>query len=504
MRRCDDKGYDVLSGLATRSATPFGYGAIDLRYHFVSVNAALAAMTGREIADHEGRAVADVLPWLWPQIETGVLHVIDSDDSEFTGEFVAERPPDATAITWLMSLYPLRSADRVVGIAFIALDVSGYRRTEELGSVIAQTMEEGCLSLDTAGRVMRMNPAAERLLGWSEHELRGRHIRELTRRRGPDEVRLESVGFAVQRALRERRPLRRQADVFIRRDGAPLPVVCSAAPEPAGGTVVVFHDATGDADARRAGADRGVDETWERSIRDALDDNRFELYSQPIMPLTGAAAREELLLRMFTRDGGVISAAAFLPHAETCGLIAEIDRWVIRQAVRHAALGSIVQVNLSAASTLDPDVLDLIGSQLQIVGAPAANLTFELAATVLIEHGPAVETFAAGLQRLGCGLAVDNLRTGFGNFTYLKRLPVQSLKIDVGLIAGLPDNPVSQHLVRAIVSLARNIGATTIAAGVEDRQTLTLLRSYGVDYAQGYHISHPALACQPQHLLAHA
>ena len=505
VKRTDVKGSDALSWLATGSGAPFGHGSMDLDFRFVSVNPTLAAMTGLECSDHAGRAVADVLPWLWPQIEAGVLHLIDSDEGEFTGEFVAERPLDVPAATWLMSFFALKPGDRLAGIAFIALDVSGYRRAEEIGAVIAQTMEEGCLSLDTTGRLMGMNAAAERLLGWSEHELRGRHIRELTRRRGADGVPLPSLGFAAQRAVRERRPVRLQDDVFVRGDGGLLPVVCSATPEPGGGTVVVFHDASGRAGPARAGAEQGAeDEGWAWRIRDALDDNRFELYSQPIMPLTGGAAREELLLRMITRDGEVISAATFLSHAERCGLIAEIDRWVIGQAVRHAALGRIVQVNLSPASTADPEVLELIGAQLRDVGAPAANMTFEVTATVLTDDAAAGETFARGLQRLGCGLTVDNFRTGYGNFTYLERLPVQSLKIDGGLIRELPSNAVNRHLVQAIVSLARSIGATTIAAGVEDRDTMALLRGYGVDYAQGYHISHPAPARRVQDVLAHA
>ncbi|MEA2143564.1 MAG: hypothetical protein QOI64_1994, partial [Solirubrobacteraceae bacterium] len=102
------------------------------------------------------------------------------------------------------------------------------------------------------------------------------------------------------------------------------------------------------------------------------------------------------------------------------------------------------------------------------------------------------EAFARDLRRLGCGLVLDDFGTGFGSFTYLKRLPVQSLKIDVDFVCDLPCNQANQHLVRAIVSLARSFGSETIAEGVEDEKTLVLLRKLGVDFAQGYHIGRPA------------
>jgi EAL domain-containing protein (putative c-di-GMP-specific phosphodiesterase class I) len=332
------------------------------------------------------------------------------------------------------------------------------------------------------------------MLGWTENELRGRHMHDLIHHQRPDGAPLPATECPLDCVRTQRRPVRSLEDAFVRRDGRILPIVCSASPEAGGGVVIVFRDATEEIERRRRAARELDDMTWVGRIREAIDEGRLELYSQPILPLSGGAAREELLLRMISRGGDVIPAAAFVHAAEKYGLIAEIDRWVIAQAVRYAALGRIVHVNLSAASTADARLLDLIRRELQIASAPAANVIFELTETALMSNAAAGEAFAAGLRELGCGLALDDFGTGFGSLTYLKKLPVQALKIDIEFVRDLPCNEANQHLVQAIVSLARSFDNETIAEGVEDRETLALLREYGVDYAQGYYISHPVAA----------
>jgi EAL domain-containing protein (putative c-di-GMP-specific phosphodiesterase class I) len=98
------------------------------------------------------------------------------------------------------------------------------------------------------------------------------------------------------------------------------------------------------------------------------------------------------------------------------------------------------------------------------------------------------QAFAERLRELGCGLALDDFGTGSGSFAYLQQLSVQALKIDIDFVCDLPSSPANQHLVQAIVALAHSFGTETIAGGVEDRETLALLREFGVDYAQGYAI----------------
>jgi EAL domain-containing protein (putative c-di-GMP-specific phosphodiesterase class I) len=101
------------------------------------------------------------------------------------------------------------------------------------------------------------------------------------------------------------------------------------------------------------------------------------------------------------------------------------------------------------------------------------------------------EAFARGLAALGCGLALDDFGTGFGSFTYLKKLPITHLKIDIEFVRDLVTNPDNLHVVKAIVSLAHAFGCQTIAEGVEDEQALTMLRAEGVNFAQGFHLGRP-------------
>ncbi|HWK17785.1 MAG TPA: EAL domain-containing protein, partial [Solirubrobacteraceae bacterium] len=123
--------------------------------------------------------------------------------------------------------------------------------------------------------------------------------------------------------------------------------------------------------------------------------------------------------------------------------------------------------------------------------ADPARVIFELTETALMDDIDAGERFTRGLNALGCAVALDDFGTGFGSFTYLQRLPVRYLKIDIEFVRDLTTKAASRHLVTAIVNLAKGFEQETIAEGVEDAQTLELLRDFGVDYAQGFHLGRP-------------
>jgi EAL domain-containing protein (putative c-di-GMP-specific phosphodiesterase class I) len=256
-----------------------------------------------------------------------------------------------------------------------------------------------------------------------------------------------------------------------------------------GGHVVVRPD-TGDACAGEARA-------WIGRIRDAVEHDRFVLHAQPIVDLaTGRRVQHELLIRMTDERGGVIDPAAFLPVAEQHGLIGEIDRWVVRRALGMAARGAPVELNLSAESIGDPELCSFVERELAESGADPTLVVFEVTETALLRHEAVAERFLHAVRDLGCGVALDDFGTGYGGFTYLKRLPVDFLKIDVEFVRELPRDQASRHLVEAVVSLARAFGVRTIAEGVEDERTLRLLTELGVDLAQGFGICRPAPAAE--------
>jgi len=234
-------------------------------------------------------------------------------------------------------------------------------------------------------------------------------------------------------------------------------------------------------------------ETWIGRIRDGLDEDRFVLYAQPVIDLaTGATVQYELLIRLRDRDGQLIPPLAFLPTAERCGLIAEIDQWVIRQAARIAALGHPVTVNLSAASSGEPLVLDAIGDELLHYQTNPGDIVFEITETAVMQNMDRGRHFAERMVALGCRFALDDFGTGFASFTYLKQLPVHYLKIDIEFVRDVVQSPRDRSVVTAIVSLARGFGQQTIAEGVENEETAGVLRSLGVNLAQGYLFGAPA------------
>ena len=328
------------------------------------------------------------------------------------------------------------------------------RRAEELCAVTLHTIAEGLIALDAEGRLTCMNGAAERMLGWTEDELLGHAVEGLIHRRRPDGAEPPDIDSPLACIFREHLTVRGREDSLVRRDGRILPVMCSASPEPGGGVVIAFADVTEELEARRR-AERKLEAiAWVSRVREAIEEDRLVLHSQPILPLRGGAAREELLLRMVSREGEVVSAGAFLPAVEELGLIFEIDSWVIARAVRFAALGRIVQVNLSAASMADTRLLEHIARQLAIIGAPAGNIVFEVTEAALMSDPTVGQAFAARLRELGCGLALDDFGTGSGSFAYLQELSVQALKIDIDFVRGLPRDTANQHLVQAIVALA--------------------------------------------------
>jgi EAL domain-containing protein (putative c-di-GMP-specific phosphodiesterase class I) len=259
------------------------------------------------------------------------------------------------------------------------------------------------------------------------------------------------------------------------------------------GAVVVFRDAS-EARAQQAKLERNLEAlTWIERIREALDSDRFVLYAQPIIELaSGATVQHELLIRMHDEDGALVPPGLFLPVAEEYGLIREIDRWVIRNACGLAAGGHPVEVNLSADSLGDPTLLAFVEQELARTGAEPAHIVFELTETGLLRDEDSAQSFIEGVSRLGSRVALDDFGTGYGGFTYVKRLPVDFLKIDVEFVRDLAQNAASQHVVRAVVNLARDFGHRTVAEGVEDDETLELLRGLGVDFAQGFGIGRPA------------
>jgi diguanylate cyclase (GGDEF)-like protein len=240
-------------------------------------------------------------------------------------------------------------------------------------------------------------------------------------------------------------------------------------------------------------------QTTAARIRDALTGDRLSLHTQPIRSLaSGGIERYELLLRMTTEQGELLPAASFIEAAERAGMVQELDRWVVARALellaereRQGAPLSL-HVNISGASLTDVSVLEFIERRLDEGGADPSSCTFEITETANVCDYDAAAGFADRLTDFGCQVAIDDYGAGFGPFHYLKRIPFDLIKIDGSFVRDMPRNDADQLTVQAIVQIARGLGKTTIAEYVQDDQTAEMLREYGVDMAQGFHLGRPA------------
>jgi EAL domain-containing protein (putative c-di-GMP-specific phosphodiesterase class I) len=237
---------------------------------------------------------------------------------------------------------------------------------------------------------------------------------------------------------------------------------------------------------------------WLARLREAVAEDSFVLHFQPIVSLQdGSVTHHEALLRLADLpDGSLIAPGAFLPAAERYGLIRELDRMVLCKVAEilggvQAGSGVSIAINLSALSVTDADMLAYLASALDRAGADPAQLMVEVTETAAISDMASARDFCAGVLSLGCGVALDDFGAGFGSFQYLKHLPFSHLKIDGDFIRGLPGSPTDQLVVPALAGVVRGMGRQTIAEFVGDNRTMTMLREYGVDYAQGFHVGRP-------------
>ncbi len=430
-------------------------------------------------------------------------------DGRWDGECLKRRKDGSTFPAYVRHRSICDESGRRIGVVAVSMDVSQRKEGErELRTArnylraVTDSIGQGVYTADNAGRINYMNPVAQELLGWTLQELEGKPAHDVVHSRKPDGSPYPIEECPIMIALRRGERASVPDDIFIRRDGRHLPVAYTAAPITTGdgmeGGVIVFEDIT----ERKAETERLESQleklSWVREIREALVDGRFELHAQPIVEIaSGHVVQRELLLRM--RVGGAGGAVEklhapsdFLPVAEEFGLIGDIDRWVIDRATELARTGVPVELNVSACSICDPSVLEHIRRALDRTGADPRIMVFELTETAILSDIGAARAFIDELHAMQCKVALDDFGTGYGGFTYLKQLPIDYLKIDMEFVRDLPSNTASRNVVEAIVSLARGFDLITVAEGVEDGETLELLRQLGVDCAQGYHLGRPA------------
>jgi len=239
------------------------------------------------------------------------------------------------------------------------------------------------------------------------------------------------------------------------------------------------------------------DVTTMNRLRKALETDRFELMYQPLMHVTTrTVSHYETLLRLPT-ESGVLRPESFLPAAFRFGLMADIDRWVLKRAVQSLAelMPSMPDIklstNLSGFAFEDEELAAYLRAVLKDYDVPGDRLILEITEQLAVRFAASTDRQLALLRELGCQLAIDDFGSGYSSFTYLKRLPVDFLKIDGAFIKSLARDKVDQAMVRMVGEVARAAGIETVAEYVNSQATFDLLAKYGIDYAQGYFIGKP-------------
>lgn len=240
-------------------------------------------------------------------------------------------------------------------------------------------------------------------------------------------------------------------------------------------------------------------------IERALREDRFVLCTQPIVPLQKQHANKlhcEFLLRMQSDEGGLVEPELFIDAAERYNLMRKLDRWVIDKTL--SALAPITPwhpsgpqqtyaINLSGQSMTDPHLIRFIRKRLDQLNIDPRYLCFEITETAAIINLSHATDIITGLQELGCRFSLDDFGSGLSSFSYLKKLPVNYLKIDGQFIKELSGSEVDQAMVQSIQNIGRLLNIETIAEYVEDAQTSAMLTEMGVDYAQGYYLGKPSI-----------
>jgi diguanylate cyclase (GGDEF)-like protein/PAS domain S-box-containing protein len=242
---------------------------------------------------------------------------------------------------------------------------------------------------------------------------------------------------------------------------------------------------------------------WVSRISTALEEDRFTMYAQCIVPMDDSATDHrnyELLVRMVDEKGQLVQPGAFLPAAERFDLMPALDRWVVKKAfeyleglcAKHADnSGSTLFVNVSGVTLGDREFVDYVLGHLRGVNSSRSRICFEITETAAITNLNQAIEFINAVKQEGCQIALDDFGSGMSSFSYLRTLPIDYVKIDGSIIRGILDDPMNAAIVASVNQIAHSAGLQTIAEWVETGAIQQKLQEMGIDYVQGYAVQGP-------------
>jgi EAL domain-containing protein (putative c-di-GMP-specific phosphodiesterase class I) len=247
----------------------------------------------------------------------------------------------------------------------------------------------------------------------------------------------------------------------------------------------------------------------ERELRLAIARNQFTIHYQPRIDLTDGTLRgAEALLRWDHPEFGPVPPATFIPLAEDVGLIDEIGSWVLRQvceqlvAWQAAGYGiGTVSVNVSVRQLKSHKLLDQVRFVLEYTGLPPQALELEVTEGIMIDDLDLVTDILSRFKDTGVTLALDDFGTGYSSMSYLRRLPIDALKIDQSFLGDIDRDGAARGIVLAIIVMAQALRKRVVAEGVETLEQANLLREWGCDQAQGFYFNPPLTAGELEEIM---
>lgn len=287
-----------------------------------------------------------------------------------------------------------------------------------------------------------------------------------------------SVGIATARERDDASTVQRKADLAL-----------YAAKNAGRGRFEVYRDGMLEEEARRR--------DFEQDLSDAIASNQLELWYQPLFSLPERRLKGfEALIRWRHPERGLVSPAEFIPIAEACGLISAIGAWVIDEACRQAArwpADLYMSINVSAVQLRSALLASQIDQALRKHALPAPRIELEITETAIVENSEHLAVVLAGLRAIGVRIAMDDFGTGYSSLAHLREFKVDRIKIDRSFIAASSNDAGSAAIVRAVVSMARELSIDTTAEGIEDEGQLASLQALGCGTAQGFLLGRPLM-----------
>jgi diguanylate cyclase (GGDEF)-like protein len=240
---------------------------------------------------------------------------------------------------------------------------------------------------------------------------------------------------------------------------------------------------------------------WIGRVQEALRDDLFVLYCQPVLPIAdnASAPHFEILIRLRDSDGEILAPITFMPAAERYQMMPMVDRWVVHHTLKILSscwktisqLDPVFCINLSGQSFASPGFQAFIIDEIRDASVPPQNICFEVTETAAIANINDAITFMTALKKFGCRFSLDDFGAGLSSFGYLKALPVDYLKIDGSFVREVTTDEFSRSMVEAMCQIGGTMRLTMVAEYVGDEETKDALVSIGVDYVQGFHIGKP-------------